>query len=68
MSLAGKDIAAIVCGAFLVVCCAVVMLIHLCRPELLNPKLKETQSKEDRPRPQGQEAPASPIRMLLDDL
>lgn len=68
MSLSGKDIAVIVCSVFLVVCCAVVMLIHLCRPELLNPKLKETQSKEDRPRPQGQEAPATPTRMELDDL
>ena len=66
--MSGKDITAIVCGAFLVVCCAVVMLIHLFRPELLNRKLREEQEKGHRPTPQGQEAADAPDEMALADL
>ena len=46
MALNPDDIAAIACGGFLVLCCSVVMIIHLCRPELLNPKLAEQMELE----------------------
>ena len=70
-SMEAKDIAAIACGSFLVLCCTIVMLIHLCRPELLNRKLKEQQDreKEGRLSPQGSEGtPQTQEEMALAEL
>nr|KAG5690772.1 hypothetical protein BaRGS_013062 [Batillaria attramentaria] len=47
MTLDAEDYAAIACGAFLVVCFAVVMLIRLCRPELLDRNLREEKKEAE---------------------
>ncbi|KAK7469804.1 hypothetical protein BaRGS_00036181, partial [Batillaria attramentaria] len=63
MTLDAEDYAAIACGAFLVVCFAVVMLIRLCRPELLDRNLRKEKKEAEETPEQLSGAPAGNLKL-----